>query len=1121
MDHKKRFISLKTKIIASTLIPVIISLSLIGAALFSSLFSALHETAKAEFLQIGQKYAVSFEGKINNAINYLSIVASILELQVETGTANRETLQKEVLKIFDDYKFIDGSSIYFEPDMYDGRDAEYAGSEYGSATSGRICYYFYTNDGKTTYLPEALDNDIEFELPHYTKAKEANRPIYTEPVAYEVSGRNIPMFTLTYPVHDNAGAFIGAVTVDLFLEDIYTQLQNEKIYETGYVIIANDNGQVVYSPRYEDIGKTRKEAGLDYALPSEDERTVFGSTKSILNGKDTFITIESIYIPQLDNYFYITVAAPTAEINEGGTRTMAILVLFSLIIVVAIALLLYYLIGKISSPVKEITESANKIANGDMEDFVLSGNDARTMDEIHILSIAIKKMLSQINEMQQLKLETLELTHKKEKAEAAAQAKNDFLAKMSHEIRTPMNAVMGMSELILRKELPQDVYENALGIKGASANLLSIINDILDFSKIESGMLEIIETDYLLPSLINDVIGIIRIRLIEKPVQFAVSIAPGIPASLTGDEIRVRQILLNLLSNAVKYTGEGYISMTVTGEIRDNAVTLTIDISDSGIGVRDEDVSKLFGDFVQIDTAANKGIEGTGLGLAISRKLCQAMGGDIAVRSEYGKGSTFTVTLPQRFESYRPFASIGDPGEKAILLYETRPVYRDSLTQAFESLGVPYKSVENIPSLFENLREYPYVFISSFMYGSVHPALIKLDEPPKLVLLADVTEMIAPKDARILSLPTHSLSIANILNDVYEDYGAIQVIGASFTAPEIRVLVVDDIMANLKVAEGLMSPYEMQITICTGGREAVGLVAEGRYDLVFMDHMMPEMDGLEATGRIREMEGEYFKSLPIIALTANAVSGVREMFIQNGMNDFLAKPIETVKLDAVLEKWIPKEKQKRIQAQKTCEEKNLFVDSLHGVHELDLDKALAVVGGSAKTYERMVRVSVRLLPANIARLDGLIGTDLPSYAIEVHGIKSVLNNIGAYKLGMIAARLEELSKSGDFDACNEIHFEFIERLTEFSDSMSVLTDQAEPTDKPEGDRPFLLEILPKLAEAADYFDSVLALEILAPARGHTYGRKTDKTIADLESAFERFDFDTAAELLGKIRKYLG
>ena len=379
--------------------------------------------------------------------------------------------------------------------------------------------------------------------------------------------------------------------------------------------------------------------------------------------------------------------------------------------------------------------------------------------------------------------------------ESTSRYKSEFLARMSHEIRTPMNAILGMSELALRGEHGHErMREYVFTIKRSGSNLLAIINDILDFSKIESGKLEIVPVDYLFASLISDVTNIVKIKVQESGLEFKMSIDNQIPKALFGDEVRVRQVILNILSNAVKYTSEGFVSLTVRGKVvAADKVILTIEVADSGRGIKKEDIERLFEDFVQFDLLGNKGIEGTGLGLAITRNLVSAMGGEISVRSEYGSGSLFTVSLPQ---------------------------------------GISHKEAFD-----------------------------------------------AEKIALILR------------------------------APNARVLVVDDVSINRMVAKGLLEAHEIGVDTCQSGQEALDAVQAKEYDLVFMDHMMPDMDGIETTAIIRSLVGERFQTLPIIALTANAITGVEDMFLESGFNDFLSKPIDTQKLSIILAKWIPAEKQ--------------------------------------------------------------------------------------------------------------------------------------------------------------------------------------------------------------------
>jgi len=359
--------------------------------------------------------------------------------------------------------------------------------------------------------------------------------------------------------------------------------------------------------------------------------------------------------------------------------------------------------------------------------------------------------------------------------------------------------------------------------------------------------------------------------------------------------------LLNTLSNAFKYTSEGFVSVVVHGKKqKGDALLLDIEITDTGIGIKQEDIDKIFE---------------IGLGLTITKSLCDAMGGSISVNSVYGKGSTFAITIPQlTLEHCEKIASVQNPATKKVLLYETNDIYANSILKALENLSVECTLVRNYDTFCSELKKYyPFVFVPSDIFAQAKKTAWALSIDSNFVILKKFGDNEYEKYAKTIILPIHVISIANILNEERDDADLEENFDESrtFVTSDVRVLIVDDISINLVVAEGLMAAYMMQIDTCTNGKAAIEKIKNTKYDIVFMDHMMPELDGIETTRIIRKMPGEYFATLPIIALTANAVAGMRNMFLQNGMNDLLTKPIELPKLNEILDRWIPSSKKSK------------------------------------------------------------------------------------------------------------------------------------------------------------------------------------------------------------------
>jgi CheY-like chemotaxis protein len=525
-------------------------------------------------------------------------------------------------------------------------------------------------------------------------------------------------------------------------------------------------------------------------------------------------------------------------------------------------------------------------------------------------------------------------------------------------------------------------------------------------------------------------------------------------------------------------------------------------VADSGVGIKPEDQQKLFGEFIQVDTKRNRGIEGTGLGLAITKRLCAAMGGDISVESEYGRGSVFTARIPQKIAEDTPFASVENPGEKKTLVYERRMVYAKSVAWSLENMGVPHRLTSDIKSFAKALRdeEWRFVFSGCGLYDRIMPVMELAEREcpekkrPRLALMVEGGSEKYIPNARFLSLPPQTLSISDVLNGAPIRRDCMEsalFTGTRFTAPGTRLLVVDDIATNLKVAEGLIAPYKADVDACLSGAEAVELVKHNQYDIVFMDHMMPQMDGVEAAELIRKHEKERGDAggrqpVPIIALTANAVTGMREMFIEKGFNDFLAKPIDVSKLDEIIEKWLPKEKQIKTDGGSSSAAKRQEGSASLKIPGVNVKRGIAMTGGTMEGYKQVLSTFRHDAEERLTFLRKLPDeSELASFVTQVHALKSALSSIGAEDASAEAARLELAGMAGESAFIRDALPIFAGHLAKLTEAIQA----ALVTDMDADAR--------KTAESATGADYYPLLRELAGALGSENTRVIDRALEEL------------------------
>ncbi len=596
-------------------------------------------------------------------------------------------------------------------------------------------------------------------------------------------------------------------------------------------------------------------------------------------------------------------------------------------------------------------------------------------------------------------------------AEEATKAKSAFLANMSHEIRTPINAVLGMDELILRESREETVREYAANIKRSGNMLLTLVNNILDFSKIEAGKMELVAAKYDITGLISDSIEMISSRAETKGLKVNVSIGKDVPRYLFGDSVRVGQCIINILTNAVKYTEKGSISLNIELKSRDRRMArILVSVKDTGIGIREEDLKRLFGAFERIDLERNRTVEGTGLGMNIVHSLLERMGSKLIVKSKYGEGSEFSFELDQ---------------------------------------GV----------------------ISDETVGDINGAA---------------------KES---------------VDEVYK---------RSFVAPNARILVVDDAQINLKVIEGLLKRTHIKIDSALSAREALELIDKNEYDILFLDHMMPGMDGIELLHEIKKKTDNVNSDKPCIILTANAIAGVRDTYIKAGFDDYMSKPLDGKKLEQLLVDYLPGDKYELVNGEEDDMAEGFSGMDAETARYFELEGIDAQAGirnsGSADDYRSTLDVFYNSIDDKAAELNSLYETeDWKGYTIKVHALKSVAGIIGATGLAGEALALEYAGKEGNYSYIKSNHDKLMTYYLSFKDVLRDVCTASDPAggtcDMPTVDACILESAYEAIREAAVNMDMDAIEEAMDELKDYRLPEKERILFDKLKSLCENVDYD--------------